>query len=87
MLGIAAPVVVVQVGLQAMGFVDTLMVGRLSADALGGVALGNFYFYNIAILGMGTLMALDPVVSQAIGAGDQPAARRGTPSVACCSLS
>jgi MATE family multidrug resistance protein len=77
MLAIAAPVVVVQVGLQAMGFVDTLMVGRLSADALGGVALGNFYFYNIAILGMGTLMALDPVVSQAIGAGDEPAARRG----------
>ncbi|HEY3286830.1 MAG TPA: MATE family efflux transporter [Gemmatimonadaceae bacterium] len=77
MLGIAAPVVVVQVGLQLMGVVDTLMVGRISADALGGVALGNFYFYNIAIFGMGTLMALDPVVSQAIGAGDMGGARRG----------
>jgi MATE family multidrug resistance protein len=73
----AAPVVVVQVGLQLMGFVDTLMVGRVSADALGGVALGNFYFYNIAILGMGTLMALDPVVSQAVGAGDDGGVRRG----------
>jgi MATE family multidrug resistance protein len=77
MLGIAAPVVVVQVGLQLMGFVDTLMVGRLSADALAGVALGNFYFFNIAIFGMGTLMAVDPVVSQAIGAGDLGGARRG----------
>lgn len=77
MLGIAAPVVVVQVGLQLMGFVDTLMVGRVSADALAAVALGNFYFYNVAILGMGMLMALDPVVSQAIGAGDHSAARRG----------
>src|SRR5512140_1235003 len=77
MLDIAAPVVVVQVGLQLMGFVDTLMVGRISADALGGVALGNFYFYNIAIFGMGTLMALDPVVSQAVGAGDHGGARRG----------
>ena len=77
MLGIAAPVVAVQVGLQLMGFVDTLMVGRLSPDALGGVALGNFYFYNIAIFGMGTLMALDPIVSQAIGAGDLGGARRG----------
>ena len=77
MLSIAAPVVVVQVGLQVMGFVDTLMVGRLSADALAGVALGNFYFFNIAIFGMGTLMALDPVVSQALGAGDLGGARRG----------
>lgn len=77
MLAIAAPVVVVQVGLQVMGFVDTLMVGRLSADALAGVALGNFYFFNIAIFGMGTLMALDPVVSQALGAGDLGVARRG----------
>lgn len=77
MLGLAAPVVVVQVGLQLMGFVDTLMVGRVSADALGGVALGNFYFYNIAIVGMGTLMAIDPVVSQAIGAGDRDGTRLG----------
>lgn len=77
MLAIAAPVVIVQVGLQVMGFVDTLMVGRLSADALAGVALGNFYFFNIAIFGMGTLMALDPVVAQAFGAGDLGGARRG----------
>jgi len=77
MLALAAPVVVVQVGLQLMGFIDTLMVGRISADALGGVALGNFYFYNIAIFGMGMLMALDPVVAQAVGAGDHGAARRG----------
>lgn len=77
MLGIATPVVLVQVGLQLMGLVDTLMVGRLSPDALAGVALGNFYFYNVAIFGMGTLMALDPVVAQAIGADDHDAARRG----------
>ena len=77
MLGLAAPVVVVQVGLQLMGFIDTLMVGRVSADALAAVALGNFYFFNLAIFGMGTLMALDPVVSQALGAGDHAGARRG----------
>ncbi|MHB8838792.1 MAG: MATE family efflux transporter [Gemmatimonadaceae bacterium] len=77
MLGIAAPVVAVQVGLQLMGLVDTLMVGRISANALGGVALGNFYFFNVAIFGMGMLMALDPIVAQAIGAGDLVGARRG----------
>lgn len=77
MFGLAAPVVLVQVGLQLMGFIDTLMVGRVSSDALAGVALGNFYFFNIAIFGMGTLMALDPVVAQALGAGDHAGARRG----------
>ena len=77
MFALAAPIVVVQVGLQLMGFTDTLMVGRVSADALAGVALGNFYFYNVAILGMGTLMALDPVVSQAVGARDAEGVRRG----------
>ncbi len=77
MLGIAGPIVIVQVGLQLMGFTDVLMVGHISANALGGVALGNFYFFNIAIFGMGMLMALDPVVAQAIGADDHAAARRG----------
>ncbi|MBX9929311.1 MAG: MATE family efflux transporter [Gemmatimonadaceae bacterium] len=70
MLALAAPIVAVQVGLQLMGFVDNLMVGRLGPAALGGVALGNLYFFNIAIFGMGFLMALDPVVAQAVGARD-----------------
>ncbi len=77
MVALAGPIVVVQVGLQLMGLVDTLMVGRVSADALAGVALGNFYFFNVAIFGMGTLMALDPVVAQAYGAGDAEGVRRG----------
>jgi multidrug resistance protein, MATE family len=77
LLRLALPVVVVQVGLMFMGVVDTMMVGRLSAQALGSVALGNLYFFTIAVVGMGALMALDPVVSQAVGAGDEPAIARG----------
>ena len=52
-----------------MGVVDTLFVGRLSARALASVALGNLYFFNVSIVGSGTLMALDPIVAQAVGAG------------------
>jgi MATE family multidrug resistance protein len=77
LLGLAFPVVVVQLGLMLMGVVDTMMVGRLSAQALGAVALGNVYFFAVAVIGMGTLMALDPIVSQAVGAGDEPAIARG----------
>jgi MATE family multidrug resistance protein len=74
---LALPVVAVQLGLMLMGVVDTMMVGRLSPQALGAVALGNVYFFAVAVIGMGTLMALDPIVAQAVGAGDEPAISRG----------
>src|SRR5689334_9867902 len=73
----AAPVVFVQLGLMAMGVVDTILVGRVSADALAAVALGNMYFMTTAILGMGVLFALDTVVSQAVGAHDDVGVARG----------
>jgi MATE family multidrug resistance protein len=77
LLGLGLPVIVVQVGMMAMGVVDTIMVGHLNPQALAAVALGNLYFFGVAIFGMGVLMALDPVVAQAVGAGDHEAAARG----------
>ena len=76
MLGLAVPVVVVQVGLMLMGVVDTIIVGHVSAAALAAVALGNLYFFAAVVFGMGTLMALDPLVAQAVGAGDEIAVAR-----------
>lgn len=76
MARIAAPVVAVQVGWMAMGVVDTLVVGRVSADAMAAVALGNLLFLAVGIFGMGVLMGLDPVVAQAIGAGELGAVAR-----------
>jgi MATE family, multidrug efflux pump len=76
MLRLAVPVVVIQVGMMAMGVVDTIMVGHISARALAAVALGNLYFFGLAVFAMGTLMVLDPVVAQAVGAGDRPAIGR-----------
>jgi MATE family multidrug resistance protein len=76
MLRLAVPVVTVQVGMMAMGVVDTIMVGHVSAQALAAVALGNLFFFSLAVFGMGTLMVLDPVVAQAVGAGDDPAVAR-----------
>src|ERR1051325_10301241 len=73
---LALPVVLVQVGIMAMGAVDTVMVGHVSATVLAAVALGNLYFFTTSIFSMGTLMALDPIVAQAIGAGEEePVAR------------
>jgi MATE family multidrug resistance protein len=74
---LALPVVVVQLGLMAMGVVDTIMVGRVSATDLAAVAIGHLYFFAAAVSGMGVLFALDPVVSQAVGAADRVAIARG----------
>jgi MATE family multidrug resistance protein len=76
MLRLAAPVVVVQVGLMLMGVVDTMVVGRVSARALAAVALGNLAVMSIQAFGLGLLLALDPLVSQALGARDRLAIRR-----------
>lgn len=87
---LAVPVVMVQVGLVAMGTVDTMVVGRLSSQALAAVALGNLYFFSICAFGMGALLALDPVVAQAVGAGDEAAVpvavRRGLLLVALLAI-
>ncbi len=73
----AAPIVLVNVGVQAMGVVDIFMVGRLGGEAIAAVGLGNFYFFNVAAFGMGLLFALDPIIAQAVGAGDRPAVALG----------
>jgi MATE family, multidrug efflux pump len=77
MLRLATPVVIIQLGMMSMGVVDTVMVGHLSTRALAAVALGNLYFFGFAVFGMGTLMVLDPIVAQAVGARDEPAIARG----------
>jgi MATE family, multidrug efflux pump len=81
MLRLAVPVVLVQVGMMLMGVVDTVMVGHLapgdSSIGLASVALGHLYFFGIGVFGMGTLMVLDPVVAQAVGARDPAAVARG----------
>lgn len=77
MVRLASPVITAQVGIMLMGVVDTAMVGQVGSDAVAAVALGHIYWVNLTILGVGTLMALDPVVSQAFGAGDTAGVRRG----------
>jgi MATE family multidrug resistance protein len=69
-LRLALPVVLTQLGSMAMGTVDTLMAGRLGPEAISAVGLGSSIGFAPLIIGMGTLMGLDPVVAQAFGARD-----------------
>lgn len=70
---LAVPVAVVQLGIMLMGVVDTMMLGHLSAAALAAGALGNLVSVCLLMLGYGILAALDTLVAQAHGAGDDRA--------------
>jgi multidrug resistance protein, MATE family len=70
MFRLAVPVVFSELGWMTMAIVDTLMVGRLGAAAIGVVGLGGAIFYAVALFGLGILLGLDTLVAQAFGAGD-----------------
>ena len=73
---LAWPVILAEIGWMAMGIVDTLMVGPLGPEAIGGVGLAGILFFALAACGMGILLGLDTVIAQAYGAGDHDACRR-----------
>ncbi len=70
MVRLAGPVIAAELGWMAMGVVDTLMVSPLGPQALGAVGIGSMLFMAVGIFGIGLLLGLDTVVSQAHGAGD-----------------
>lgn len=70
---LAAPVALAQLGLMLMGVVDTIMLGRLSAEALAAGALGHIVTVVLLMVGYGVITALDALIAQAYGAGDDRA--------------
>ena len=76
MARLAIPVVVVQVGMMLFGVVDTMVVGRLSSEALAAVALGHVAVITISAFGIGVLLGIDPLLNQALGARDRNAFKR-----------
>lgn len=73
MIALAVPVVLSELGWMAQGIVDTIMVGRLGPAAIGAVALGNAVYYTPSLFGIGLLLGLDTLVSQAYGRQDHDA--------------
>ena len=70
LLSLAWPLALASIGHNIIGFVDTAMVGRLGANELAGVAAANAVFFTLSVVGMGLAAGLDPIVSQAVGAGE-----------------
>jgi len=73
---LALPIAVAQAGQSMMGMVDTAVAGRAGTEVLGAVGLANAIFFAIGSFGLGAMMGLDPLISQAIGSGHGQRARR-----------
>jgi MATE family multidrug resistance protein len=73
---LAVPIALTNLGGQVMSFVDTAMLGRYSDAALAGTGIANTVIFTVLVLGMGTVMGLDTLIPQALGAGESRRARR-----------
>ncbi len=73
---LALPLILAQIAQNAMGFIDTLMVGRLGNSALAGIALGGTVFGFVMLVFSGVILAVGPTVSQAHGGGRPEEAAR-----------
>lgn len=67
LIKIGLPVILAQLLQMSMSFVDTVMAGRLSPEDLAAVAVGSSLMLPLAVLCMGTMMAVTPIVAQNVG--------------------
>ena len=67
---LAWPIASAQMLLVSMGLVDTAVLGRVSVDELAGATIGRSIGFGAASLCMGIGMGLEPLASQALGAGE-----------------
>src|SRR5688500_4187699 len=72
---LALPLMLVHLGHQFMTVVDTVMLGRYSEAALGGSGTAGTILFALMVICTGTLMGLDTLVPQALGAGEESRAR------------
>ncbi len=75
-LALAVPLALTQLVQMAMGFVDVVMIGRLGPEALAAGVVGTSVFFSALLAAMGVVMAVNPTVAQAVGAGDEAGAGR-----------
>jgi len=75
-LQLAIPVVLGQVAIYSMSFVDTVMAGRLPQKdiALAGLGVGSAVWSALMMFTIGLLMAVQPSVAHLDGAGRRPEA-------------
>src|SRR3569833_2067256 len=76
LLRLAGPLILGYAGGQLMSMTDAAMVGRLGADALAGVSIGNGVYFTVSCFGLGCGQGSEAPIAQALGAGERLRARR-----------
>jgi MATE family multidrug resistance protein len=76
LLRLGGPIACTQLGMTAMGFVDCAFLGHYRRAALPAMSLGNTLTMTVLVCGMGIVNAVDPLLSQAVGARDGEAVTR-----------
>jgi MATE family multidrug resistance protein len=71
LIQLALPILIAQVTQTMMGFIDTVMAGRVSAVDMAAVAVGTSLWLPAILFVQGLLMAFTPVFSQHHGADNQ----------------
>lgn len=65
---LSLPLIISQVMMVGMTFVDTVMAGQLGATTLAAVAVGSSVWSTVILFVFGTLMVIPPIVSEKDGA-------------------
>jgi MATE family multidrug resistance protein len=76
LFALAFPLAIAEAGTQVMNVVDMAVIGRLGGRELAAAGLANAIFFGVSVFGLGLMLGLDPLISQAVGAGDELSARR-----------
>ncbi len=77
LIGLSAPISLTQLGFVAMSLVDTAVVGRVSVQDLAGAGIGRALAFAPIMVPFGVATGLEPIASQAVGAGEAARAWRG----------
>lgn len=74
-LKLSAPLIFAQLGVVLLGVVDMVMIGNFSETALKAAGLANVWVIGTLMFGIGCCLGVDPIISQALGRGDDSRAR------------
>ncbi len=67
LLRLGAPIVAAQLAHISLGFIDTIMAGNLSTEALGAVAVGRSVYSPIFFFVIGILLVINPIIATYFG--------------------
>lgn len=73
LLHLATPLAILQLANSGVGAVGTAYAGRVSEAAQAAVGLGMTLFFGVSVIGLGLVLGFDPLVAQAVGAGERRA--------------